>query len=146
MASHNLAIIGSSNGLLPLCRQAITGTDTDLLPIKPPTTNFIKIWIKYLFSFKKPLLKISAKCRPFWSGHHYLTHWRCHMTTEICVNIGSGNGLMPDGTKPLPGPTLTSLQWDPLAFTWGTLWRNRFRYCSSQSVWKCCYTSQGPLS
>ena len=29
------------------------------------------------------------------------------MTTEICVDIGSGNGLLPDGTKPLPEPVLT---------------------------------------
>ena len=26
---------------------------------------------------------------------------------EIWVNIGSGNGLVPDGTKPLPEPMLT---------------------------------------
>ena len=31
--------------------------------------------------------------------------WR-HMATEVWVNIGSGNGLMPDGTKPLPEPML----------------------------------------
>ena len=31
----------------------------------------------------------------------------CHMATEIWVNIGSGNGLLPDGIKPLPEPTLT---------------------------------------
>ena len=29
------------------------------------------------------------------------------MATEIWVNIGSGNGLLPDGTKPLPEPILT---------------------------------------
>ena len=29
------------------------------------------------------------------------------MATKIWVNIGSGNGLLPDGTKPLPGPMLT---------------------------------------
>ena len=33
--------------------------------------------------------------------------WR-HMATKILENIGSGNGLLPDGTKPLPEPTLTS--------------------------------------
>ena len=26
------------------------------------------------------------------------------MATEIWVNIGSGNGLLPNGTKPLPEP------------------------------------------
>ena len=29
------------------------------------------------------------------------------VVTEIGVNIGSGNGLLPDGTKPLPEPMLT---------------------------------------
>ena len=28
------------------------------------------------------------------------------MMSEIYVNIGSGNGLVPDGTKPLPEPLL----------------------------------------
>ena len=32
------------------------------------------------------------------------------MVTEIWVNIGSGNGLLPDGTKPLPEPMLTDHQ------------------------------------
>ena len=35
------------------------------------------------------------------------------MATEICVNIGSDNGLLPDGTKPLPEPMLTDHQWSP---------------------------------
>ena len=39
------------------------------------------------------------------------------MATEIWVNIGSGNGLMPDGTKPLPEPMLTNDQWDVVTFT-----------------------------
>ena len=29
------------------------------------------------------------------------------MVTLIWVNFGSGNGLLPDGTKPLPEPMLT---------------------------------------
>ena len=29
------------------------------------------------------------------------------MALEILVNIGSGNGLLPDGTKPLPEPMMT---------------------------------------
>ena len=32
------------------------------------------------------------------------------MVAQIYVNIGSGNGLLPDGTKPLPEPVLTYLQ------------------------------------
>ena len=34
-----------------------------------------------------------------------LTHWG--LVVEIWVTIGSGNGLLPDGTKPLPEPMLT---------------------------------------
>ena len=30
------------------------------------------------------------------------------MATKIWVNIGSGNGLLSDDTKPLPEPVLTS--------------------------------------
>ena len=36
------------------------------------------------------------------------THWR-HMATKIYVNIGSVNGLLPDGTKPLPPGTNVDL-------------------------------------
>ena len=32
------------------------------------------------------------------------------MELEILVNNGSGNGLLPDGTKPLPEPMLTDQQ------------------------------------
>ena len=31
------------------------------------------------------------------------------MAAEIWVNTGSGNGLLPDSTKPLPEPMLTEL-------------------------------------
>ena len=41
------------------------------------------------------------------------------MATEIWVNIGSGNGLLPDGTKPLPEPKLTDHQWSPVTFILG---------------------------
>ena len=33
-------------------------------------------------------------------------------------NIGSGNGLVPDGTKPLPEPMLIYHQWGPLELIW----------------------------
>ena len=32
------------------------------------------------------------------------------MVTYIWVNTGSGNGLLPDGTKPLPEAVLTNRQ------------------------------------
>ena len=34
----------------------------------------------------------------------------CYMATKITVNIDSGNGLLPDGTKPLPELMLTYLR------------------------------------
>ena len=37
------------------------------------------------------------------------------MARKIWVNIGSGNGLMPDGTKSLPEPMLTYHQYGPVA-------------------------------
>ena len=45
------------------------------------------VWAMFLSTL------ILAKCR--------------HMAKEIWVNIGSGNGLLPDGTKPLPEQMLT---------------------------------------
>ena len=41
------------------------------------------------------------------------------MALEIFVNTGSGNGLLPDGIKPLPKPVLTSHQQGSLAFVPG---------------------------
>ena len=41
-----------------------------------------------------------------------------HIAIWICVNMGSGDGLVPDGTKPLPKPMLTSHQWSSVANTW----------------------------
>ena len=35
------------------------------------------------------------------------------MVAKISVTIGSGNGLLPDGTKSVPEPILTTDQWDP---------------------------------
>ena len=66
------------------------------------------------------------------------------MATEIWVNIGSGNGLLPDGTKPLPEPMLT-YQWGSLRFIWGQFHK---RYPSHQSLkwaWKTYFISFAAL-
>ena len=58
------------------------------------------------------------------------------MATEIWVNIGSGNGLLPDGTKPLPEPMLTDYQWGSETFI---LWQFHKRCLNQQSqkfLWK----------
>ena len=50
-----------------------------------------------------------------WSSiviKNIITH--CGLVTQIWINIGSSNGLLPDGSKPLPEPVLTNLayhQW-----------------------------------
>ena len=41
------------------------------------------------------------------------------MVAQDWVNIGSGNGLLPDSTKPLPEPMLTNHQLSLVAFTSG---------------------------
>ena len=38
------------------------------------------------------------------------------MVAYIWVNTGSDNGLLPDGTKPLPEPMLADHQWSPMEF------------------------------
>ena len=58
------------------------------------------------------------------------------MGTEIWVNIGSSNGLLPDDTKPLPEPMLTYHYYGPVTFIWGHFCK---RYLSHQSLklpWK----------
>ena len=49
------------------------------------------------------------------------------MVIWIWVNIGSGNGLVPDGTKPLPEPKLTNHQWGSVACTWEQFYRKCWR-------------------
>ena len=40
------------------------------------------------------------------------------------VNTGSGNSLLPDGTKPFPEPMMTSHQWGSVAFTLKQIYRD----------------------
>ena len=40
------------------------------------------------------------------------------MATDIWVNIGLGNGLLPNG-KPLTEPMLTYHKYGPVTFIWG---------------------------
>ena len=42
--------------------------------------------------------------------------WPSNGVWKILVNTGPGNGLLPDGTKPLPESMMTNLQW-------GLCWR-----------------------
>ena len=74
-----------------------------------------------------------------------------HMATEIWVNIGLGNGLLPDGTKPSPEPMLIDHQWSPVTFILGQFHKRCLNHQSLKSVWKLrvwniIQISQGPMS
>ena len=58
------------------------------------------------------------------------------MATQIWINIGSGNGLLPDGTKPLPEPMLTSHWCRSVTVTWEQFCSKCPRYYSVWWVWK----------
>ena len=71
--------------------------------------------------------------------------------TWICVNIGSSNGLVPDGTKPLPEPMLTYHQQGPVAFIWVQFYKRCLSHQSLKLAWKLLIQifvqiSQGPMS
>ena len=40
------------------------------------------------------------------------------MVTKVWINSGSGNGLLPDDTKPLPEPMLTNRQLSLVVYIW----------------------------
>ena len=58
------------------------------------------------------------------------------MATLIWVNIGSGNGLLPEGTKPYPEPMLTDDQLSPVTFILGQFYKRFLNQQSLKSVWK----------
>ena len=53
----------------------------------------------------------------------------------IWVNTGSGIGLLPDGTKPLPEPMLISHQWGSVAFIWEQFCKRCISYQSQKLAW-----------
>ena len=50
------------------------------------------------------------------------------MTTETWVNIGSGDGLLPDGTNPLSEPMLTDNQRSPVTFILRQFYKSCLNY------------------
>ena len=70
------------------------------------TGNWGKSWSEFLYC----LWHVgNIVFNSFWSSD-------TNMVTEIWVNIGSGNGLVPDSTKPLSEPILTDHRWSPVTF------------------------------
>ena len=59
------------------------------------------------------------------------------MGTKIWVNIGSGNGLLPDSTRSLPEPMLTDHQWLPMTFILGQF-HNISQQMPQPSITKIC--------
>ena len=56
--------------------------------------------------------------------------------TYIWVNIGSGNGLLLDGIKPIPEPIFTPHVWGPVSFIWGQFRNKYLIYKSLKLAWK----------
>ena len=58
------------------------------------------------------------------------------MSSDLTVNIGSGNGLVPPGTKPLPKPLLTefyvAIQHHKLILKW------QGHFCSKMNLYPVC--------
>ena len=56
--------------------------------------------------------------------HYSLYLLWCHIAIEILVNMGSGNGLLPAGAKPLPEPLLTNHQQGLVSYLslWSLIW------------------------
>ena len=74
----------------------------------------------YLFLLIVQILwKLDLNIIPFFLLRS-LTHWGLVMSYgNIYVNIGSGNGLTPNGTQPLPEPILMHHQWSQVALFHG---------------------------
>ena len=68
------------------------------------------------------------------------------MTTEIWLNIGADNGLLPDNTKPLPEPILTYYPW----VLWHSHDNNSQVNTPDMDLWddfeNCIRLLQGPIS
>ena len=76
------------------------------------------------------------KCRWFCSGPKY-------SLKQIWVNIGPGNGLLPDGTKALPKPMLTYHQLGSAVFTRANF---NWTYARKWHFWNYCHIFQRSMS
>ena len=62
------------------------------------------------------------------------------MESQIWVNIGSGNGLLPGNTKPLPETMLVYHPWDPLVFN--TLRPRQNGRHFPDDIYKCIFLNE----
>ena len=87
-----------------------------------------------IFPFMK--LKWSAFCS---SLIVFNSMWPSDMATGICVNTGSGNGLLPDGPKPLPEQISAhhrQWQWGPVTINPGYFQKRYLSHQFLQLIWK----------
>ena len=68
------------------------------------------------------------------------------MAAESWVNTGSGNGLLPDGTKPLPEPMLIYLQFSPVTCICGQFHIWNLYHHSLKLGWKLLIYDFVPIS
>ena len=60
--------------------------------------------------------------------------YQCNMVTKICVNIGLGNSLLPDGSKPLPETMLSYHQWGSGTIIWGKFHKSKYQCNQSNCI------------
>ena len=112
--------------------------------IKSLTIDILKIWLWYWQHYCCRLRRISERLGysirigvpGYMRRSEFNSLWRSDAMAMNSLNIGSVNGLMPDGTKPQPHSMLTNHQWDLIAFTWDQFHRKWSRNISLTRVWK----------
>ena len=90
--------------------------------------------------------EVSRMVNSLWASRKILSSYPvafltyCGLVTpygdRVLVNICSGNGLLPDGTKPLPEPMLTYHHWNLVTFISGRFHKRCLNHQSLKSVWK----------
>ena len=74
------------------------------------------------------------------------------MTTQVEVNLGSGNGFLSDDAETLPELVLTYHQWGPVTIIWGNYkTKTKNSYQLLKLAWNLftkifIHISQGPVS
>ena len=95
------------------------------MKVKCKQEYFINRYIDLATIFYIKLPTSTAALLVVNSVNHYwvtgvlgIVAWWCYIVQEIWVSTSSGNGLLPDNTKPLPESMLNNHQWGLLAFTY----------------------------
>ena len=93
-----------------LCHQVISNHGMDYIDKR--ALVFHQYGFNSLAPDKRDLTQISKFQSHFNDKHLFYFLWNCYQVNDktphwSLVNIGSGNGLVPSGNKPLPEPMLT---------------------------------------